>query len=234
MQGESSRGMLGASSNAHGSGRVWAGLAMPGRAPAPRRRPAKVLYVRSMFSDQLVFPWQAPLHIPFPVPRCEAALPCTPRACPAPRTYENKTKAEQAGLDITRAWLGRMLGWSSVSPGAHPQGAGGNSLHGAQRQGTPRVSLALRQEHKVPSAARYPQLPAQVQGGGARWISGWCSAVLGVAKLGASPRSWVAKLEHLGAQGNTNSDKGQKEQGWGQDGVSGLWIPAGADTGPWA
>lgn len=44
----------------------------------------------------------------------------------------------------------------------------------------------------------------------------------------------MAKLEHLGAQGNTNSDKGQKEQGWGQDGVSGLWIPAGADTGPWA
>lgn len=67
--------MLGASSNAHGSGRVWAGLAVPGRAPAPRHSPAKVLYVRSMFSEQRVFPWQPPLHILFPTPRCEAALP---------------------------------------------------------------------------------------------------------------------------------------------------------------
>lgn len=75
----------------------------PGRAPAPRRSPAKVCYVRSMFSEQLVFPWQPPLHIPFPVSCCEAALPCAPHACPAPQIYENKTKAEEAGLDITRA-----------------------------------------------------------------------------------------------------------------------------------
>lgn len=55
--------------------RVWQGSGRAGhagRAPAPRHGPAKVLYVRSMFPEQLVFPWQPPLHILFPAPRCEA------------------------------------------------------------------------------------------------------------------------------------------------------------------
>lgn len=84
---------------------------------------------------------------------------------------KTKQKLSQAGLDITRAWLGpRMLGWGSVSPGAQPQAAGG-TLSIGQRQGAPGVPLSTwhcSRNTKVPPAARYAQLPAQVPGRGAR------------------------------------------------------------------
>lgn len=108
---------------------------MPGRAPAPRRSPAKVLYVRSMFSQQLVFPWQPPLHIPFPAPRCEAALPRAPRACSAPRIYENKTKAEPSRTGHHESLAGASHAVLGLGlPRSSPSGCQGNSRHRAQRQ----------------------------------------------------------------------------------------------------
>lgn len=201
--------MLGASSNAHGSGRVWAGLATLGRAPAPRHSPAKVLYVTSMFSEQLFFPWQPPLHIPFPAPRCEADLPCAPRACPALRIYENKTKAEPGRTGHHETQAGAPHAGLGLSlPRSSPSGCRGSSLHQAQRQGAPGVSLSPGTAGRNTKSPLLPGTPSSLprcqEGvpdgcpGGARLSWGWQSwepaQDLG-GKTGGSSGVW----EHWGA-----------------------------------
>lgn len=180
-----------------GCQQLWQGLGRAGHA-GQSRSPAKVLYVTSMFSEQLVFPWQPPLHIPFTAPRCEADLPCAPRACPAPRIYENKTKAEPGRTGYHESPAGAPQAGLGLSlPRNAPSERRGSYLHRAQRQGALGVSLSpgTAAGTQSPPSCQVPPPPCP----GARRRCPMDTRVLpgspGGGKAGAISGVW----EHLGA-----------------------------------
>lgn len=131
--------------------RVWQGLGRAGHAgqsPSPAAQPCQGALRKEHVFRTAGFPLAAPpAH----------SLPRAPlRGRPArPRGFmKTKQKLSQAGLDITRAWLGpRMLSWGSVCPGAHPQAARGTL---GQRQGAPRCHCPPR---TAAGTQKYPLLP---------------------------------------------------------------------------
>lgn len=225
---------------------------MPGRASARRlslrHGHAKELYVRNMFSQQLVFSFGSPPCPPAPA----HSLPCTqlrawpapahhtPGARPAPalRIYENKTKAELGRTKHHESLAGAPthagLGAQPLSePTIEMQGARRSSLHRAsEAQSTHGCScgFVLGQGHKAPLLPRYPRLPALPSSrmgcpGGAHSPSS-----SGGGKAGGWPKELGDKAgawRHVGAHRGTTGSVGQAESTAGAGGH-------GDDRGTWA
>lgn len=169
--------------------RLWQGLGRAGHAGqsrSPAVQPCQGALRNEHVFRTAGFPLAAPLHIPFTAPRCEADLPCAPRACPAPRIYENKTKAEPGRTGYHESLAGAPQAGLGLSlPRNSPSERRGSSLHRAQRQGALGVSLSpgTAAGTQSPPSCQIPPPPCPGARRGARWIPGCCPALLGVAKL---------------------------------------------------